>query len=274
MTDVDCLAMLQRITAPNGVVFYQSPLLADVGVPHGFSTRIGGVSATPFDSLNLGNPNGCAVQDDEAQISANYDRLHSAVALAHRRRCWVHQVHGAALQVVEDAETFHNSQKADALMTSDPRAALAIRVADCVPVLLATTDGRHVAAVHAGWRGVIAGAVPAAVAALRQQDGTSPLLAAIGPCISADAFEVGPEVADEFTRSFGAAAPITLPPAGGKPHIDLRAAIILQLIGLGVPRTSIDSSDRCTVRDVDDFYSHRRDNGVTGRMAAMIGTRG
>ncbi|HEV7301465.1 MAG TPA: peptidoglycan editing factor PgeF [Tepidisphaeraceae bacterium] len=265
--------MLQRITAANGVVYYQSPLLAQAGIPHGFSTRIGGISRRPFDSLNLGNPNGCAVQDDEAQISVNYERLHSAVGLAERRRCWVHQVHGAALQIVEDGETFQNSQKADALLTSDPRAALSIRIADCVPVLLATADGQHVAGVHAGWRGVIGGAVPVAVAALRERTADQAIIVAIGPSISGAAFEVGPEVADEFTRAFGSRAPVSVPNAGGKPYVDLRAAIVLQLLDLGVDEAAIDVTDRCTVRDADEFFSHRRDNGVTGRMAALIGTR-
>ena len=265
--------MLQRVIAPNGVVFYRSPLLHDIGVPHGFSTRIGGVSQPPFDSLNLGNPNGCATQDDEANISMNYERLHSVCGLAARRRCWVHQVHGDGLQVVESAATFANSQKADALVTSDPAAALAVRTADCVPILLATVDGQHVAVVHAGWRGVIAGAVAVAVRSLRDHGHSQAVVAAIGPCISADAFEVGHEVADEFRRAFGSQAPVTKPADGGKPHVDLREAVRLQLLDLGLDQAHIDGSDRCTVRDRDEFFSHRRDDGVTGRMAALIGTR-
>jgi YfiH family protein len=267
--------MLQRVTDPSGVVYYRSPVLDRAGVPHGFSTRVGGESKPPFDSLNLGNPNGCAAQDEEASIARNYDRLHAATGLSGRPRCWVHQVHGADVVWVGSADSFQNAQKADALATSDPQACLAVRAADCVPVLIATSDGRHVAAVHAGWRGVIARAVPAAVRVLVERSGTQiPLLAAIGPCISVDAFEVGDEVAAEFVNAFRDRAPIVRPTNGGKPHVDLREAIRLQLLDLGVRPDDVDATDRCTVRDASEFFSHRRDNGVTGRIAALIGPRG
>jgi YfiH family protein len=267
--------MLHRVTATNGVVYYRSPVLDRAGVPHGFSTRIGGVSPGPFDSLNLGNPNGAVVQDDVERIVENYHRLAVATGLGDRRLCRTHQVHGCGLALVASAETFDNSEKADALVTADRAALLSVRVADCVPVLLATVDGNIVAAVHAGWRGVIANATGVAVGAIRQRAGRDDvrILAAIGPSISAAAFEVGPEVAHEFTTTFGTAAPVVYPPGASKPHVDLRTALWLQLIGLGIDEADIDTNDRCTVRDADEFYSHRRDNGVTGRMAAVIGMK-
>jgi YfiH family protein len=140
-----------------------------------------------------------------------------------------------------------------------------VRVADCVPVLLAAADGRTVATVHAGWRGVIAGVVTAALAELRSRD----VVAAIGPCIGFDAFEVGPEVLDAFRSEFGEHAPVAAS-ANGKGRVDLRRAVSMQLTRSGIPAEHIDSTDRCTHRDRDEFYSHRRDNGVTGRMAAVI----
>jgi YfiH family protein len=266
--------MLTRFTHPNSVVIYRSPLLASAGVPHGFSTRIGGLSAGPFDSLNLGNPNGCPVQDDEARIAGNYQRLESACGLAGRRRCFVHQVHGSGVATVKSARGFDNSEKADALMTADPDAILSIRVADCVPILLATADGAHVAAVHAGWRGVVAGVIHQTITAMKTYSPSS-LLAAIGPCISQKAFEVGPEVAAEFTRLFDDKAPILWPANDSlaKPHIDLRQAVKLQLMAAGLLEDQIDTTDRCTFKDSDEFFSHRRENGITGRMAAIIGIR-
>lgn len=266
--------MLERVQSDTGVVFYRSPLLATAGVPHAFSTRIGGISEPPFDSLNLGNPNGCAAQDDVAQIAENYRLLQEACGLGRRQWCRVHQVHAADVVFVDSVDSYIPDLKADALVTTDPRAAISIRIADCVPILIATQRGNIVAAVHAGWRGVITEAVGAAVAIIRQYDADDqPLIAAIGPCISADAFEVGPEVASEFHRVFGDRAPVVRPPDKAKPHVDLREAIRLQLLSLGLPPQHIETTDRCTVRDVNEFFSHRRDNGVTGRMATMIGVR-
>jgi polyphenol oxidase len=256
--------MLQRRIAPDGPVFYVSPQLAELGVRHAFSTRLRGVSPPPFDSLNLGNPNGCATQDNEPRIQENYRRLQSAIGCESSRRCWVHQVHAAAV-VETTSGDFHNSLKADALVTTDTSHVLSIRIADCVPILLADESGACVAAVHAGWRGVIAGVIPAAVKAMARP----PVAAAIGPCIGFDAFEVGPEVLAEFERAFGREAPIRRE-SSGKGHVDLRAACRIQLREAGLSDERIDGTDRCTFRDSDEFFSHRRDNGVTGRMAALI----
>ena len=265
--------MLQRREA-RGVAFYVSPLLERARVPHAFSTRVGGVSPPPFDSLNLGNPAGEAARDPEANVQANYRHLHDAAG-CDGRRVWTHQVHGSAVARVGAADTFACGQPADALVTSDPAAVLAIRVADCVPVLIATGDGRTVAAAHAGWRGVVGGIVPAAVAALldhRPDVAPTDLVAAIGPCIGPDAFEVGPEVVAAFRAAFGDAAPVR--PVGHKGFVDLQRAVRAQLVHTGVAEDHVDGNDRCTVRDAGDFFSHRRDNGLTGRMAALVRPRG
>jgi YfiH family protein len=260
--------MLQRRTAANGVTYYASPLLEKMRVPHAFSTRLGGVSKPPFDSLNLGNPNGCAVQDNYEHVRENYRRLQDAAGCAGRELCRVHQVHGAAVVRVEPGKSFDLSAKADALVGPDPARVLSVRVADCVPILLAAEGGRTVAAVHAGWRGVISGAVSAALVAMsRASPGTC--AAAIGPCIGGDAFEVGPEVVAEFARVFGEDAPIVRR-VGDKGYIDLLEAVRLQLLRAGVSPGRIDTTDRCTYRDRADFFSHRRDNGITGRMSAII----
>ncbi|HLL89545.1 MAG TPA: peptidoglycan editing factor PgeF [Tepidisphaeraceae bacterium] len=265
--------MLERRIAANGVVYYVSPMLKSSGVPHAFSTRIGGVSPAPFDSLNLGNPSGCATPDPDERVQENYRRLASAAGFVadRHRRCWVHQVHGPEVETVAAAASFENGRPADALATADAGAALAVRVADCVPVLIAGDDGRVVAAAHAGWRGVVGGVVPNAVRTAREI-GAADLVAAIGPCIGPDAFEVGPEVAEAFLTAFPAES-FVRERGGGKWTIDLRAAVRSQLRASGVSGGRIDSTDRCTVRDGDEFFSHRRDNGITGRMAAMIAPR-
>ncbi len=265
--------MMDRITATDGVVFYRSSILASAGVLHGFSTRIGGISKAPFDSLNLGNPNGCPIQDPSANIPINYQRLHAAIGFPDRPRAFVHQVHGDQVAVARRDEPFDCHRKADAVVSDDPSRVAAVRVADCVPVLLATKDGKVVAAVHAGWRGVIAGVVLRAAEEIRRMCGeTAPFLAAIGPAISFDAFEVGPEVAAEFKSRFGGDAAKLIKPSrnAGKAMVDLRGALAIQLRGLGLSDGEIECSDRCTYREADEFFSHRRDNGVTGRMAALI----
>ena len=160
--------------------------------------------------------------------------------------------------------------QADALVGDDAARVLSVRVADCVPILIATDDGRTVAAVHAGWRGVVGAVAPAALREMRADPGRC--VAAIGPSIGFDAFEVGGEVLDAFRQAFGPQA-LVRRRGDGKGHVDLREAVRRQLVAAGVPDDRIDGTDRCTVRDRDEFFSHRRDNGVTGRMAAIIGAK-
>ncbi|MGB7160882.1 MAG: peptidoglycan editing factor PgeF [Tepidisphaeraceae bacterium] len=263
--------MLDTRTSPSGVVYYGSRLLDAVGVPHAFSTRLGGVSPAPFDSLNLGNPSGCDTIDDGERIERNYALLQDAIGCGGMPRCRLHQVHGAVVHSVRAGELFESGMKGDAMTSDDPDRVIAVRVADCVPILVASRDGRFVAAVHAGWRGVVANVVAGTVKQLRDRSGSSPasLVAAIGPCIGFDAFEVGSEVVAEFERVFGSAAPIRRTD-DGKGRIDLRAAVMLQILGAELLEDQIDTTDRCTWRDANEFYSHRRDRGITGRMATLI----
>ncbi|HEV8605890.1 MAG TPA: peptidoglycan editing factor PgeF [Tepidisphaeraceae bacterium] len=264
--------MLERRVAKNGVVFYASTLLEGVGVAHAFSTRIGGVSEGIFASLNLGNPSESAVVDSSDHIAENYRRLGAAAGCDGKMMRKVNQVHGANAVWMNSDVSCAQAPSADAIVSDDPRCMACVRVADCVPVLLASEDGRVVAAVHAGWRGIVAGVVLAAVAAIKSRTGRNEIFGAIGPCIGVESFEVGGEVVEEFRRALGEEAPVSAK-RGEKAHIDLRLAIWHQLRGCGVSSDRIDSTDRCTFRDKDEFFSHRRDGGVTGRMAAIIACR-
>ena len=204
--------VLNRHTTEDGVVIYVSPQLQSIGVRHAFSTRIGGLSPAPFDSLNLGNPNGVQQQDDRGRIAKNYDRLLAAAGLEGRQRYFVHQVHGSVVAVVR-SDDFSVDQQADALVTALPGSVLSVRVADCCPVLVATGDGEAVAAIHAGWRGTVGGVVSDAIRSLCELSEADPesLVAAVGPCIGMDAFEVGPDVLAEFEKSFEDATLIRRP---------------------------------------------------------------
>jgi YfiH family protein len=251
-------------------------LLSKLGVPHAFTTRIGGVSPAPFDSLNLGNPSGVKVQDQWDRVYENYARLQSAIGCPEHTRCWVHQVHGNSVIRVEKGGEFKTGQRADALVSDDPSRLMAVRTADCVPILLASDDGKAVAAIHSGWRGIIANVVGNTLKALGSLDVPAErLTAAIGPCIGKVAFEVGPEVVEAFEHAFGAegASAVVRRNADGKGRVDLREAIKLQLVAGGVPADQIDSTDRCTAFHRDEFFSHRREKGMTGRMAAVIAPR-
>ncbi|HEX5245035.1 MAG TPA: peptidoglycan editing factor PgeF [Tepidisphaeraceae bacterium] len=259
--------MIKRLELDRGVVVYASTLLSELGVRHAFSTRIGGVSSTPFDSMNLGNPNGCEIQDESDRIATNYRMLQEAVGFVSGERVWVHQVHGKTVMRASADAPFDRSAKADAIVSDDPRRILSIRVADCVPVLLAGDGGRVVAAVHAGWRGVVAGVVPEALREMNVDPQSC--VAAIGPSISMENFEIGPEVIANFKETMGERAPVS-ERENGKGHVDLRAAIALQLAKAGLSQSRIDVTDRCTFRDREEFFSHRRDRGITGRMAALI----
>jgi YfiH family protein len=145
------------------------------------------------------------------------------------------------------------------------RVAIGVRVADCVPVLIGNEASGDVAAIHAGWRGVVSGVVRAGVERLLSGNGASELVAAIGPCIGACCFEVGGEVA----RQTG----FVVREAGGKAFVDLRAAVRAQLRDLGLEDARIEDVPGCTRHEATRFHSFRRDGASSGRMLAAIATR-
>lgn len=247
---------LHRFQEEDGFVGYRSPLLASIGIPHLFTTRLKGGR-----ELDRGTGRGPA-QDA---------RVARAAGLPDARLVSVKQVHGArVLQLGPGAlpEALPDAnEEADGLLSERQDVLIGVHTADCVPVLLARPDGRRVAAVHAGWRGLVAGILPHASACF----GPGPLWAAIGPCLSLERFEVGPEVVEAFGRADLSAA-IDEPPEG-RARIDLRSAAATQLERAGVERIEI--SDRCTYLHGEEFYSYRRDvthgsQARTGRLAAWI----
>lgn len=263
---------LERRQAANGVVYYASPLLRGTGIVHAFSTRIGGVSCGPFASLNLGSPGSGLLKDDPVNIRRNRALFAEAVGIEGKVLRHVRQVHGNHVVRVSAELEWPTDPEADALVSNDSRCVLAVRVADCAPVLLSTPDGRHVAAIHVGWRGVVARVVHQAMCRLREMCGQvacQSCLAAIGPCIGFEAFEVGPEVLGQLRNVLTGRLPVRLNQSG-RAHVDLREMVRLQLLEAGVRADRIDCDDLCTVRDADRFFSHRRDGGVTGRLGACI----
>jgi len=262
---------LERIEPKAGIVIYRSALLARHGFAHAFSTRHGGVSPAPFDSMNLGIASAPGEPDTEANVAANAARLMEAIGAGDARMVRVRQVHGCAVHACAPGEGPGAGAEADAVVSGCARQAACVRTADCVPVLVACPGTGAVAAIHAGWRGIVAGVVAKAVGELALRHGcrASALLAAIGPCIGRDVYEVGPEVAGEFAAAIGAS--FVLPAGERRPreHIDCFGAVRSQLLACGLAERSIDGAELCTVR-TPDFFSHRRDGARSGRMGAVI----
>ena len=264
-------------------VLLRSGLLTAEGFAHGFSLRTGGVSVGAFASLNLAR----TVGDDADHVAENHRRFADAVGYPAVQLFEVSQVHGARVRTVKVGlaldETARDEtaldpaevrrEEADALVTDS--AAVAVRVADCVPVLLASRRTGAVAAVHAGWRGTVAGVLPAALDSLAALDGSRPtdVVAAIGPHIRVASFEVGEEVAQALAHA-APAVPVVHREGYRKPHVDLSAIVRHQLLSAGLDDAAIDDIGGCTFEEAERFFSHRRDRGQTGRhLAAIVGRR-
>lgn len=245
-----------------------SPRLRDAGFAHAFSTRRGGVSDAPFDTLNLGR----SVGDDLERVLENHRRLARAAGYDGARLFERSQVHGAAVHVVRDGDHPEQSRdgQSDALVAAVAGAAVGVRVADCVPVLIGDPKSGAVAAVHAGWRGVVAGVVGASVDALSAL-GVDPsnAIAAIGPSIGPCCFEVGEDVASSIAEASGDG--IVLRRGPQKPHVDLWRAVERQLHRAGI--TTIDTLGACTMCEPEKWFSFRRDGAKSGRMLAVIVAR-
>lgn len=211
-----------------------------------FTGRAGGVSAPPYDTLNLGP----LTADDPASVAENLRRAGDRLPVARLR-----QVHGARVLEAAATDVEGSLREGDGLVTGRPGLALAAMTADCLPVALAA--GEAVGMVHAGWRGVAGGVLEAGLAALAALSGPAPVHALIGPGAGACCYEVGPEVAAQFPGEHVRDG-----------RLDLKAAARDRLLAAGV-HTAGDVG-RCTMCEPDVFFSHRRSGPVTGRQAGLI----
>ncbi|MGH6968382.1 MAG: peptidoglycan editing factor PgeF [Stellaceae bacterium] len=229
-------------------------VFASAPIRHAFFTREGGVSEGLYASLNCGFTAG----DDAARVGENRARAMRVLGLAPERLVTAKQVHGAEAQVVEAPWTPAAAPRADALVTRVPGVALGILTADCVPVLFADVEARVIGAVHAGWRGALAGVIEAAVAAMEDLGAAAQrTVAAIGPAIAQASYEVGPE----FPRRFLAQDPansVFFAPAAKPGHFlfDLKGYVARRLEALGVRAVAVTDTD--TAADAGRFFSYRR----------------
>ncbi len=218
------------------------------------TTRSGGVSLAPFDSLNLGDH----VEDNLQAVLENRRRLTDAFAI---QPAWLRQVHGVSVVEADPSRTV----EADGSWTSTPGIACTSMTADCLPALFCNRAGTRVAAAHAGWRGLAAGVLEATVERLdaRPED----VLVWLGPAIGPQAFEVGPEVREAFMRQLPATAEAFVPSRNpGKFMADIYQLARLRLAARGI--TEVYGGGLCTVTDPRFFYYRR--NSRTGRFASLI----
>lgn len=227
------------------------------------STRHGGISPAPFHSLNLG----INTPDDPANIDENRLRLCSALGILPSRIASSLQIHGTDVLYATQPGRY---DKYDALITDQVNLYLAVSTADCTPILVYDQQHKAVAAIHAGWRGTVDGIVTVTLEAMQAQFGTRPgdCFAYVGTCIDETSFEVGPEVAEQFSPAFKRLDAYT-----GKWFVNLKSANSHQLTNFGIPAAQIGISSFSTVLNNEDYFSHRAEKGQTGRMLAIIGVK-
>lgn len=254
-----------------GVTFFQAEGL---GTVHGFSTRLGGISSPPYNTLNLGLNQG----DAPACVRENYRRFCAALGADGNRMVCTHQVHGDVIRVATSADAGKGLDRkrdyeVDGLITDVPGLPLVVHTADCIPVLFYDPVRRAIGACHAGWRGTALGIAAKTVERMTQVYGTRPadLRCAIGAGISRCCFETRSDVPEAMTAALGDVAMSFVDDHGdGRFHVDLKGLNRLWLLRAGVRPEQIAVSDACTACDLDTFFSHRRTGNARGAMAALI----
>lgn len=259
----------------NSFQWYSFPLFDTLpGVVTFVTTRNGAVVGDPFSTDNMGE----YTDDRPERVAANRDRL--CRTLGFDRLLTPRQVHGVeVLPVTAAFLDFDRSQQAvyldgkDAVMTDCPGVAIAVSTADCVPVLLYDPVHKACAAVHAGWRGMAAHIVRGTIAAMTERYGTDPsaLFAGVGPSIGPDCFEVGEEVVQAFVEAgFDSEVVVLLRYPSARPHIDLWAAVVEELLSCGVSLSQIEVAGICTKTHSDQFFSARALGVRSGRFLTGI----
>lgn len=247
------------MTIPSDALWIKADWPAPPNIHAGTTTRLGGVSRAPYDALNLATH----VGDDEAAVLENRRLLKRALNLP-AEPLWLTQVHGTEVAMPGDAG--NPACEADACLSRESGQVCVVMTADCLPLLLCDRDGTVVAAVHAGWRGLLEGVIEATLH--KMQRPADDILVWLGPAIGPEAFEVGEEVRAAFTaREAGASTAFKSTGRPGKWLADLYRLARQRLARCGVGQ--VYGGGLCTYTDAGRFYSYRRD-GACGRMASLI----
>jgi YfiH family protein len=240
-------------------------------ITQGVFTRQGGVSPPPWDSLNVGG----SIGDDIVHVRENRIRSFKALERPPESIFDVWQVHSARAVFAEAPRPLDSPyQQADIILTDNPRVTLFMRFADCTPVFLYDSRKRVIGLVHSGWLGTVRGAAQVAVQSMQDRFGSNPrdILAAIGPSIGPDHYEIGTDVIGQVQAAFGKQADGLLESHGHKVHFNLWNANQMLLERAGVER--IEQSGVCTACNLGDWYSHRGEKGKTGRFGALLSLQG
>ncbi len=254
-----------------GPVYYQFDRWGD-GSPivHAVFTRLGGTSAAPWDSLNVGG----TVGDDPAAVKRNFALMYDALALDGAHACTVWQVHSADAVVADEPPPGRRwLARADGIVTNRPGVPLTMRFADCVPILFYDPRRQAIGLAHAGWRGTVKQAAVSTLRTMQVAYGSDPadVQAAIGPSIGPDHYQVGPEVVEAVEQSFGPPNGLIQRAKDGSAYLNLWEANRLSLERAGVGQ--IEVAGICTASNVAEFYSHRAEHGRTGRFGVIIALR-
>ncbi|MBI5566342.1 MAG: peptidoglycan editing factor PgeF [Chloroflexi bacterium] len=250
------------------LIYYQFDDLASAPeLYHGVFTRAGGVSRAPFASLNLSR----SVGDEAVAVTENNRRMLAVFDMQPDQATTAWLVHGRSVAVVDRADAGHYRTNVDAILTRERGLALTMRFADCVPVVVYDRVRGAIGLAHAGWRGVAVNVVAATLDAMHAAFGSEPrdVWAGIGPCISVDRYRVGEDVITAIAAACPADIPIAQRQTDGSVHLDLNAAVTAQLCAGGV--THIEDSKVCTATRIDEWFSHRAEQGKTGRFGVVIG---
>jgi len=246
-------------------VFQFTSLAAQTGLTHAISTRQGGVSPAPWDSLNLSHTRG----DDTARVNENHRRLCAALDVPYGALTNAYQVHGAQVGLIGAAQRGQRQMNTDALITATPDAPLILRFADCTPIVVYDPARHALGLAHAGWRGTVAGIAAALVQAMQTAFHSRPadLLAGIGPAIGPCCYEVGDEVVGAVRQRFSNPEALLPPDQRARRHFDLWAANAQQLQEAGVQQIEI--AALCTACHPQWFFSHRAAAGRCGHFGAL-----
>lgn len=248
---------------PDAIAPLTARVLTRAGFVHAFSTRNGGVTPLPHGRLDF------SLLRDPDRLRTNIARFAARVGFDESRLYQAKQVHGARVLDAIGSPSSKHGEEGDAILATTPGTTAAVRVADCVPVLIANVDSGHVVAVHAGWRGVVAGVVRAATTRL----GDGAKVAAIGPSIGSCCFEVGLDVAEAIARAAEDEGVIVERYGAAKAKVDLRRAVRAELRRAGLDDAAIEDVPGCTRCDADRFHSYRRDGDGSGRLIGVISAR-
>jgi hypothetical protein len=250
----------------NGLRYYTFEIFPQ-NIIQAVFTRQGGVSPHPWDSLNVGG----SIGDDIVHVRENRIRSFNTIGRIPESIHDVWQVHSADVIYAEEPRPLDTDyQKADIMLTNNPQVTLFMRFADCTPILLYDPRKQIVGIVHSGWLGTVRGAARVAVEAMQERYATNPadILAAIGPAIGPDHYEIGEDVISQVNDAFGTEAKFLLEKHGESIHFNLWKANQILLKQAGVEQIEI--AGICTACHTDDWFSHRAENGKTGRFGALI----